>query len=570
MATITATLPVPASGGDILASPIADTDASIISTYNGNNADENNVDYTSADGIVTLQNAQTISAAKTFSASPILQDNINLTFGTGSDATIDYDGTDLVINPAVVGSGDVVLTGGSLEINDSEGVTLGTGKDATIKYDGTDLVINPAVVGSGDVVLNSGSLEFDDSEGVTLGTGKDATIQYDGTDLVISPAAVGSGDVLISGGSLEINDSESVTFGTGKDATISYDGTDLVISPAAVGSGDVVISGGSLEINDSESLTLGTGKDATLSYDGTDLIISPAAVGSGDVVISGGSLEINDSESLTLGTGKDATLSYDGTNVTLNPQAVGSGGFFVSAGNFMVGDNANGESTLGVTINTGAADDQILSLKSSDVGHGMTDITETDTYGYIKKGSAGSGGIWMHGLSEGSYALLLDSSPTTEVTTDTSSSLAAVLIDCRKKDSASVAALGSSANLLAVRNASTTSLLLKGNGVLHLTSTSLVALDEEDDIGLVRTMARTSSNGMGVVLNKWDEMVKSTRQDLIDAEVLSSEGDFWNVQNVFGLLGGSVWQLYSKMMDGFEERDKQINDLQSQVNALTA
>jgi hypothetical protein len=95
-------------------------------------------------------------------------------------------------------------------------------------------------------------------------------------------------------------------------------------------------------------------------------------------------------------------------------------------------------------------------------------------------------------------------------------------------------------------------------------------MDEEDDIGLVRTMARTSSNGMGVVLNKWDEMVKSTRQDLIDAEVLSSEGDFWNVQNVFGLLGGSVWQLYSKMMDGFEERDKQINDLQSQVNALTA
>jgi hypothetical protein len=39
-------------------------------------------------------------------------DSVNATFGTGGDADIDYDGTDLVINPKVVGSGVVDIAGG--------------------------------------------------------------------------------------------------------------------------------------------------------------------------------------------------------------------------------------------------------------------------------------------------------------------------------------------------------------------------------------------------------------------------------------------------------------------------
>ena len=40
-----------------------------------------------------------------------LNDNVNLTLGTGDDATIDYDGTDLVINPTVVGTGAARISG---------------------------------------------------------------------------------------------------------------------------------------------------------------------------------------------------------------------------------------------------------------------------------------------------------------------------------------------------------------------------------------------------------------------------------------------------------------------------
>jgi hypothetical protein len=73
---------VPAAGEDILAEPIADTLNHLINQINGNNLDENNVDYTGADGIMVLAQAQTRTALLTQKAA--------LTVGvddTGHDVT---------------------------------------------------------------------------------------------------------------------------------------------------------------------------------------------------------------------------------------------------------------------------------------------------------------------------------------------------------------------------------------------------------------------------------------------------------------------------------------------------
>ena len=313
-----------------------------------------NLDADKLDGVEAASFLRSDAADIKTTGDLTLNDSIALTLGTGGDVDVEYDGTDMLVTK-VVGAGDVVVSGMSLEFDDAEGVTLGTGKDATIQYDGTDLVIAPAAVGAGDIVVTAASIEFADDEGVTLGTGKDATIRYDGTDLVVAPAAVGSGDIVVTAASIEFADSEGVTLGTGKDATIQYDGTDLVIAPAAVGAGDVHVSGGSVEVDDSESFTLGTGKDATIIYDGTDLTISPAAVGSGDLVIAGASAEFADDEGVTLGTGKDATLQYDGTNVEMDTQAVGSGLLIVTGSAAISGveiDNTatDGDPTLAFTL----------------------------------------------------------------------------------------------------------------------------------------------------------------------------------------------------------------------------
>lgn len=77
--------------------------------------------------------------ANTWTAHQTFNDDVIVKIGTGADANLYYDGTDLQLKPAVVGSGDLVVSGGSIELDDSESVTFGTGKDATIKYDGTHL-----------------------------------------------------------------------------------------------------------------------------------------------------------------------------------------------------------------------------------------------------------------------------------------------------------------------------------------------------------------------------------------------------------------------------------------------
>ena len=102
MATLSAQGTLPASGAEVVAEPLADTFTHIINTLNGNNLDENNVDYTSSDGIATLQNTQTFSAAKTFSADVTLSGGDGaLTFGAAGSVKIpDNEATSLVIEEA--------------------------------------------------------------------------------------------------------------------------------------------------------------------------------------------------------------------------------------------------------------------------------------------------------------------------------------------------------------------------------------------------------------------------------------------------------------------------------------
>ena len=65
-----------------------------------------------------------------------------------------------------------------------------------------------------------------------------------------------------------------------------------------------------------------------------------------------------------------------------------------------LGDTANANSTAGLTINQGAADDEALSLKSSDIAHALTGLTETDTYFSISKSYANNGGTYVKTVCE--------------------------------------------------------------------------------------------------------------------------------------------------------------------------
>jgi glycerol kinase len=72
-----------------------------------------------------------------------------------------------------------------------------------------------------------------------------------------------------------------------------------------------------------------------------------------------------------------------------------------------IGDTSNANMTIGLTLNQGANDDEILAFKSTDIAHGNTTEAETDTYAYFKKLNAAQGGLWIGAVAEDANVTVL-------------------------------------------------------------------------------------------------------------------------------------------------------------------
>jgi hypothetical protein len=71
----------------------------------------------------------------------------------------------------------------------------------------------------------------------------------------------------------------------------------------------------------------------------------------------------------------------------------------VTPAGFMLLNETTNAMTIGITINQGAADDEILCFKSSDISHGAYGA-EADTFGFIKKQDADEGGLSIRGYRD--------------------------------------------------------------------------------------------------------------------------------------------------------------------------
>ena len=89
---------------------------------------------------------------------------------------------------------------------------------------------------------------------------------------------------------------------------------------------------------------------------------------------------------------EELKIAQTGGNLGTNDRVV-----INTSGLMFLSDTANANSTVGLTINQGASDNEILALKSSDVGHNLTSKAETDTFGLFKK-SASVGGLRIEGI----------------------------------------------------------------------------------------------------------------------------------------------------------------------------
>jgi len=433
-----------------------------------------NLDAVDIDGAVQIDNTVTVGVDGTgydvqffgdTSGSSVLWDEsaddlilTNAGLAVGSDATGDVyyrDANGFLARLGASTDGYVLTTGGAGTIPAWEAVPGGGGGDfsgpgsstdnAVLKFDGT----------GGKTGQNSGII-IDDSNNITGAANVTLSGELD--------AATGdfSGDVdvdgtleadaiTIGGTTLLANDTnDRVTTATGSgtlngEANLTFDGTTLdVVGNAGVG---IARTDGTLHVHTA------TAGSATATGSADDLVVE----NSGDVGLqflspnsNTARIAFGDPDSVTVG-----QLVYDHSSNLFWGAVNGDSRWSVdSTGQMLIsatahGATANANMTIGATLNQGTNDNEIFALKSSDVAHGMTDKTETDTFVYMQKYSGAQGGVWNGHYTEGNTATFFNSAVTSVDTTKSTSAAAAFVVQGAVKSGTGITALTTDANIVA-------------------------------------------------------------------------------------------------------------------------
>ena len=214
------------------------------------------------------------------------------------------------------------------------------------------------------------------------------------------------------------------------------------------------------------------------------------------------------------------------------------------------GETSPDVDTGGITLNTGSNDGYTITLKNSDIAHGVTSIMETDTYATLGKADSVNGGILIQGIGETAIGYAMETTATTEDTSDTSGSNANMEIRCWLKSGTGQTTQNSTANIFAIRSGNTnTRFLLKENGDIHATNTTITALDTHPDIKLARNLQLATGG------KKYKHRVsKKEMKQLVDLKLLSSNGEFQILQGCTAVTLGAVGQLFNMFVNIMSEK----------------
>jgi hypothetical protein len=230
-------------------------------------------------------------------------------------------------------------------------------------------------------------------------------------------------------------------------------------------------------------------------------------------VTSGGvfSMGVDNSDSDTFKIANSATLG------TTDVFGITTGGRVHIGSTF-----ANTKMTVGLTINQGANDDEAFALKSSDVAHGVTDVTETDTFLSIKKTDAASGGGSIAALSEATAAMGLTAVGTTADTTKSTLGTGAFVVNGALKSGTGVASLGANANIIVFRDNGTTRFILDADGDSHQdVGTAWTNFDDYDDLDLLHALSAGISRTRDPLRQAFGGLLKKYRRTLEAAGIVT-------------------------------------------------
>jgi len=216
------------------------------------------------------------------------------------------------------------------------------------------------------------------------------------------------------------------------------------------------------------------------------------------------------------------------------------------------GETASDASDGGLTLQQNANDGKILSLKSSDIAHGMTAEAEADTYATFQKDNATEGGLRITGLSEsGAPGIRIFADVTSESTAESTTTEAAMMVNARLKDGSGLTGAGTDGNAFAVvGNGGSVQFIVKGDGELFSNQSATVGTyDAYEDAQLIR--AFDLNHMQGVINSKFDKFVQYNKDDLQKARLIGKDENgnatsFVNWTGMSRLHNGAIWQQYEK------------------------
>jgi hypothetical protein len=189
----------------------------------------------------------------------------------------------------------------------------------------------------------------------------------------------------------------------------------------------------------------------------------------------------------------------------------------------------------GITLKGSYAGAKALTFKNPTVSHGVTDVMETDTGATMNIGTAGTLTFNVYGttLVEGHNVIA-------KYPQNTTTGYGMFYINCLKKYGTGTTSVSANDNMFTVRNNSNNKFLIKGDGDLYASNTTITALDEYDDIQLARNL-QLATGGRDYRY----QVSESQMQQLVDVNALSENGDFQIMQGCFAVSLGAISQLFN-------------------------
>ena len=222
------------------------------------------------------------------------------------------------------------------------------------------------------------------------------------------------------------------------------------------------------------------------------------------------------------------------------------------SGTMFVGDTSNANSTLGLTLNQAAADNEILTLKSSDVAHALTSLTETDTFAFLQKFDGNEGGLLITGVGEGLHGVVIHGVALTEDNTRSTTANGPIMLRAFTDAGGDKAAMSANQNMVVFYNGTTQSkFIFDSDGDSHEDGTGWTAYDDEDDVAVIERLEWQLTEAQG---NPIDRMFTSFLEDeraMLETLKLVTFNDnghhFVNRSRMQNLLCGAVRQLAQRV-----------------------